>query len=168
MKKEAEAREDTRLQRRFDTERFKAAYLLDDSIMTLTSREDIKLFLRDHVQCDDFGGNTIRNSPSNSASLLELQRHMMEDGVHPFNLSIALIVDDKIADFLERRAPNEDQLSLEALCSVMPAWRARMLDGHHRRDAIIQLLEQPGCDLRMLKVRVSWFRSGDDRSQFRR
>ena len=168
MKDEANLHEDTTpVRRAFDAEKFKSEYLLDDSIITLVSREDMKVFLWDHIQCDEFGGNTVRNSPQNAASLVDLHECLMEAGVHPFNLSIAVMVDGDIADFLEGRRPDEEQLTLEALCAVSPAWRARMLDGHHRRDAIVKFLEQPGCELSVLKVRVSWFRSGDDRSQFR-
>lgn len=140
--------------------------VIADNVLNLPSTNAIVDFFRERINHESFGRDTLRNTPRNQSSLLKLKECMIKQGVSALNFWVTLAVESEVVDFLAKRGKGKD-LNVEELNHEVPSWRATLIDGYHRCDALIELLEHDVIALQELKLRVFWIRLDDDRPRMR-
>lgn len=141
-------------------------YVIADNTINLPTCEAIQDFFGVHIRDEAFGGDTVRNTPLNRSNLGDLQSCMMRQGVSALNFGMTVAVNAEMVDYLTSKR-NEGDLNIQELKEKVPWWRATLIDGHHRRDALIALLDNPEFKSHDLKIRVWWVRDNDDHSALR-
>ena len=139
--------------------------LVADTLLSLSTRDEIRTFFSEHLLSATFGQDTMRNTPANTAAIQQLEDCMRQEGVSHLNFSIAVGVKSAMANLL--RGMGDGNVQFEELCVQAPNWRATLIDGHHRCDALLHLLDKTEFILSNFQVRVMWVEDDGDSASLR-
>ena len=146
---------------------FEEEHRVADTVVCLPSREEIRAFFNSHVVSEYFGPNTHRNTPENADMLASLKASMQSVGVLEPKLTIVVSVQDEVAQVLRNRVDGGGELILPRLQAHDPEWKAVLIDGYHRRQALLSLLDESTTPL-SLDIRVVWLKENGSATDYRK
>lgn len=152
---------------------FESTYFAGESMIGISNRTEMEKLFLNHIRVDKFGENNTRNYPTNNDEVENLKRGMVETGLQSSLLTFTVVADEKTTNVIAQilsgsgRKQFEYGKFLTACESANFDWKSTLIDGHHRREAILLYLES--LDLgEDIVIRVRWLLPTANPADYRR
>jgi len=123
---------------------FEKEYSHADTIIKFNDEDMLKDFLIKRIKVDDFAQNNFRNNPLLQKEVMELEKRIERHGISSYHLSFIVHADKVAAGLLSEQAKSKNDLILQLDYNQLNAydtWNVTLLDGHHRRQALLDRME---------------------------
>jgi hypothetical protein len=157
----------------FKVRDFERDNMIGECVISVPS-DELETLLLEHIAVQNFGADTPRNHPLNEADVEKITSDMLHNGIQSSLLTFTMIAsEDTCATMQEIRQATSSNLFfnyanlLEACEKKTIIWRSDLLDGHHRREALMSCSHALSIH-ENISIRARWLKPGCNPADYRR